>query len=439
MPSDREGTRYGCKYHLSMDVMKNLGKLLLLLLLLAFRLGQAQWTPINLSASRQATAMGFLSDDLGYAIMYTATNQELLEKTTDGGQSWTTLNLPVQGPDLQAMNFYAPGKGVAVFRDLNNNVKPTQLYMTADDGATWQEIGPDSTATGIGNASTQFLNDLQGFLTTDDYFYRTVDGGATWTTMQMSGYPMSIDFLDADHGTVGLFDGTFNYFGGIAATADGGATWQTTWLTDNGTVIGKVGQWTTTSSWAAPVNFGAYGQTRFFKTTNNGLSWDTIQVPDTLPDAALSGIDFKDPMQGVITVTSFTTTISYQTNDGGATWAWLDTLPYFGVTDLVLTATTGYLAGEIGKIHRLDGTLGLNETISSSVHVFPNPARVGQRVRWDDADQFTTVELTDLAGRSLHRAELSQPEFVLPDVPKGLYLIRLMGATQNAVSKLLIE
>jgi hypothetical protein len=158
-----------------------------------------------------------------------------------------------------------------------------------------------------------------------------------------------------------------------------------------------------------------------------------------LPNSTLSGIDFRNPMQGVITVTSFTTTISYKTSDGGATWAWLDTLPYFAVTDLVLTANTGYLAGEFGKLYKLDGLLGVAAPSLGQMRAFPNPILPGQMLQWEAEAQPTHASLVDMAGRTLHQTELHQPCFRMPELAPGIYFLRLETDLGVRSSKIIVE
>lgn len=302
--------------------MKHIETLFTLAFLLLFQACVGQWADVTINPSKRIDVLNFLNDNVGYAMMIENGNStKTLEKTTDGGNTWAILNLPVQGQEFQDLYFSANGVGVALYRNLQNMVTPTMIFQTLNDGISWQDISPDSTATGIGTAQCQFLNPDTGFFATDQFFYSTIDGGATWTSQMLVGYTMALDFMDANHGTVGLFDGTFNYFGGILSTTNGGATWNTTLLngTGNGTVIGEVGQLTPNIAYAAPVKFGAYGQHRFFKTTNNGTTWDTILVPDTLSNGTLSDIDFKDEMHGVISVSSFTVTYMYKTINGGVT------------------------------------------------------------------------------------------------------------------------
>jgi photosystem II stability/assembly factor-like uncharacterized protein len=429
-----------------LDAMKHFGKFCLVALLLVGSTCRAQWDDININPDKYAVALNFITDDLGYALMVqNPFNQRTIEKTTDGGATWTPLTVPNAG-ELQDVDFSANGVGVLVLRDLQSSVAPTKVFQTTNDGTSWQDISPDSTATGIGTAVIQFLDVDTGFMASGERIHATFDGGATWTTTTIIGYPQSMDFVDGMHGVIGLFDGSFAYTGGMMTTTDGGATWTTTWLTDWGTVIGEVGQWTTTRAYAAPAKWGSNSQSRFFTTTNNGVSWDTVAVPDTLPDGELSDIHFLDPLNGVIAVSSFTRTVLYETTDGGSTWTMQDTLPYFDITDLELTAHTGYIGGDQGKIWKLDVALGAVEpgpVRDGQLGLFPNPVAVGTSLRWGSTEAFDAVRLVDVAGRVVWQGDLRgylrERGFMVPPVCPGLYVVELSGAGMVRMGRVLVE
>ncbi len=384
----------------------------------------------------------FLTDDLGYAMLIIdQTGAKTLEKTTDGGMTWTVMPLPASSQEFQAFRFSASGVGVAVFRNLQNTVTPTMIYQTLNDGMSWQDISPDSTVTGIGNASCQFLNPDTGYFAAGEKIYRTTDGGNNWTAQAFGRYVVSMDFIDALHGTLGFFDGTFNYFGSMKTTSDGGATWITTDLTEIGSVIGEVGQLTPSVSYAAPVKSGAYNKLKFFKTSNNGTTWDTIFVPDTLQDASLADIHFKDVSNGVVALTSFSGIIYlYETADGGATWTFQDSLTGSYIGDLQLTSNSGYLAGgEAGRFYKLQSTLSVQEAAKDLVQVFPNPLVSGQQLSWEATARFDRLTVLDLRGNIVHQAALQTSAAYLPTLPAGMYLLKLHGVGASKTTRIIVK
>src|SRR5688572_7222580 len=129
--------------------MKHFGKFCLIALLLVGSFCHAQWDAINIQPDKYAVTLNFLTDDLGYAlIQQNPFNQRTIEKTTDGGATWTALTLP-NADELQDVDFSANGVGVLVVRNLQSSVTPTKVFQTTNDGTSWQDISPDTTSSGI--------------------------------------------------------------------------------------------------------------------------------------------------------------------------------------------------------------------------------------------------------------------------------------------------
>jgi photosystem II stability/assembly factor-like uncharacterized protein len=400
------------------------------------------WNSISMNPTQRMQTTDFLTDDLGYAMMTAdQTGAKTLEKTTDGGFIWTAIPLPVVGHEFQSLHFHADGAGVVVFRNVQDPVTPTRIYQTLDDGLNWQDISPDTTATGMGNAVCQFLDQDTGFFATDQFLYATVDGGTNWTTHTFSVYPMSISFYDSQNGTIGTFDGTFNYFGGMLTTTNGGQTWTQADLTGNGTVIGAVGQLSPTVAFAAPVQFGAYNQHQFYRTTNNGATWDTLQVPNTLQNSELKALDFWDELHGVAAVTEIGgVSHFYETTDGGNSWTYFDSLAGLSINDLQLIGATGYLAGgELGVFYRLTLGMSVNETLAGNIKIFPNPAQSGELIHFDGAEKFEDWTLIDMSGKVIHSAECKENMLSLPNLKAGIYLLQLQGPEGSRFTKLVVE
>jgi photosystem II stability/assembly factor-like uncharacterized protein len=121
--------------------MKHTRNLLLIaFLLFTFQFSYSQWDSLNLSPAKNLERVDFLTDDLGYAMLVvTQTSARTLEKTTDGGVTWTDITPAAGSAYFQAFDFSANGIGVAVFRDLQNPVTPTLIYQTVNDGhGDWQ-------------------------------------------------------------------------------------------------------------------------------------------------------------------------------------------------------------------------------------------------------------------------------------------------------------
>ena len=232
---------------------------LLAILALVSTAGLGQWTAHNSAPDHSIDQFSFVDDNIGYAYMYESFGfSSGLKKTADGGNTWTDINLPVSFIEFLDVHFYADGEGIIVIRDLSNTTTPTMIFQTIDDGQNWQNISPVSTVAGIGISKGQFINQSIGFLGVDQVLYTTTDGGLNWDSLPLNASLTSLNFIDANTGVIGLFDGTFAYTGAMYCTTDGGITWNGVDLTEWQTTIGWVKQIDNTIAYAAPVGLGCF-------------------------------------------------------------------------------------------------------------------------------------------------------------------------------------
>lgn len=143
-------------------------------------------------------------------------NAGVIQKTTDGGQTWrTTYSAGLDGVDklrfITLLNGFAAG---GLFYDRINAGK---LLHTLDGGETWQSVPwPYGDITRI-----DFVNATVGYISTvTAKLYKTTDGGQTWSlgnTPIPSGSAQA--FLSEQEAYVGGV-------GGLWHTPDAGTTWQ---------------------------------------------------------------------------------------------------------------------------------------------------------------------------------------------------------------------
>ena len=138
--------------------------------------GALSWTISNLPFPPNLGLGGvrFSFDPVTPGILYGpgfAANAVTVQKSTDGGQSWTPLTTPFHGccvvpdPKVSGVLYVLLG---------------SKLWKSTDGGATWNSMAVPSLAAGtlaIDPANTQIL--LAGD-------YRSIDGGQTWTASNAS-------------------------------------------------------------------------------------------------------------------------------------------------------------------------------------------------------------------------------------------------------------
>jgi photosystem II stability/assembly factor-like uncharacterized protein len=198
--------------------------------------GGLAWATVNLPGVREARDIDFVDATRGWMVAQAdqmvggcPDYDEQIYRTTDGGQTWTPL-LPGGSPwrcesNLRQVVFVDANRGWVVGHNL--------LLRTSDGGLNW--VAVDTTV--ARSSFIDFVDAQRGWrvlsdLQTDyDYVQRSGDGGATWqTVLATSTYFVPdynvVDFVSASEGWVAGEQGLVLY------TRDGGATWSRTAFAD---------------------------------------------------------------------------------------------------------------------------------------------------------------------------------------------------------------
>jgi len=150
----------------------------------------------------------FTNEVTGYAI-----TQGFIAKTTDAGNSWQTITLPINTP-LKKIQFTDSKTGYIIGGDNTFGV----LLKTVDGGETWTAINLNTLECPYGMF---FLNNKTGFITGKNFFSKTTDGGQTWLSLKSNSFRMfqDVNFKNSSEGFVTSSNGV--YF----KTTDGGVSW----------------------------------------------------------------------------------------------------------------------------------------------------------------------------------------------------------------------
>jgi photosystem II stability/assembly factor-like uncharacterized protein len=250
--------------------------------------------------------------------------------TTDGGATWE--NQPRPGyENLYAVDFFDNQHGIAMGN--------TALY-TRNGGLTWsQGTGAFGYDVEMADANLAFITDhrVAGY-------YRTTDGGATWTFRTMPSNITTIQCFDSLNCVAASPSGVYHsYDGGLdwsfapgpgvefagthfishnqgwivlgnsaSCTTDGGATWQVQTL--------PPGSWIYDTMFSDANNGWGVGD-NVVRTTDGGATWQEVPLPpESLP---LWDVDFVDAQHGIAGGDSFlnTESVILTSGDGGANWA----------------------------------------------------------------------------------------------------------------------
>ena len=171
--------------------------------------GGLSWEDMSFGSTFNLSKVFFADDLHGWLINYDA--KEIL-RTSNGGETWASSQL---GSTL----IYQP---VSIFfHDVNVGYVTTDdglLYKSIDGGESWELLyGFPS-----GNQSTiYFVSETEGWYMWASLVYHTHDGGITWTDGERLGsYARSIFFLSEDQGWIGGSSGMILTYDGIVGISE---------------------------------------------------------------------------------------------------------------------------------------------------------------------------------------------------------------------------
>ena len=213
-------------------------------------------------------------------------------KTTDGGDSWSTMFVP--GADsVQFRDVHAFDANTAYVLSIGNGTD-SRIYKTTDGGANWELSFQNEDDNAFFDCFS-FWDESNGFAFSDSHegkftLIQTQDGGATWPRIDPAIVP------DARDG-----EGAFAASGTCVMTWEGGHGWFAT---------------------------GASAQdTRVIRTTDYGASWSESLTPiaSLTGSEGISTMSVLDAQHLAVLGGDFTQRDSIYANvalssDGGATW-----------------------------------------------------------------------------------------------------------------------
>ncbi|MDG1260707.1 MAG: hypothetical protein P8O05_03035, partial [Flavobacteriales bacterium] len=236
-------------------------------------------------------AIEFFDEDNGIAVGVFDNNGDWFDRsawvavTTDGGDSWTEVDLPesMYLKGAFGISIYDESSAYMVLNDmdmdLSNAEKEFYIYKTNNMGLTWQEVHSESLPEDFINdtweyadhyvSDISFANENVGWLIfrssyLDSYIYRTEDGGESWNEIdhpiKRSANRQPVNFRDI-------------------------------YIVDEDEIFIAGGNYCTSSEYGDDVSACFRGHTLIY-TNDGGVSWDIILYDET-DQAAFHEVDYN--------------------------------------------------------------------------------------------------------------------------------------------------
>jgi len=341
---------------------------------------ESEW-PFELAT---VSGVAFHSEQLGLACgtRYTTDQQSLVLRTTDGGSTWKRSVIPASGVSFTALHFINASTVYAI--GSNANLNTDGIYLSTDSGKTF------ATPVTIPAMAGQYVfwADMANygsdtlFVTGNQAAYgtsRSYDGGATWTSGDISSYGYDLTMENSQTGFVAGGGG-----GDVTVTNDA-------WATFAASIVGAPQGPKAIDYGSGSTLYTADAWANIFKTSDNGSSWSSIRTGNS--QQSIAAMDFSDASTGFLVGSNFDGTFGspyiLHTTDGGATFQVIDAAYNFDYIPnalqslSMLNASTGFAAGEASNLFKICNTcnasiaLGVNEVghnPSKQLTLYPNPA-----------------------------------------------------------------
>lgn len=291
--------------------------------------GGASWSTVYQSfGGQQVSDVLFLDSNTGYAVGSTGIGSKVgaVLKTTDGGDTWVdqAASLPAIATDAYYYSMSASSNYIYVV-GANYNV----IKLNTGTGV-WSDVS--NTTANVWMSDVHAINDSivvsVGNHMGGDSIFRTTNGGSSWSSpaTDPTEYFSVVLFKDIN-GTAITVSGTDGQR--VYKTSDAGATWvldpTTAFYTDSVYGISSP----TANDIFVCGKSGSIMDGRFWKSTNNGTSWQSLSSNLPVDVSMCNCTTFKDANYGWVGTgdgrvlytpdagnswTSFTTPISGQTS-----------------------------------------------------------------------------------------------------------------------------
>jgi photosystem II stability/assembly factor-like uncharacterized protein len=404
---------------------------------------QTGWTVCNAPVfNSRVDDIFMVNTQTGYAVC----GDGKIVKTSNGGDNWTLL-LQNSAVYCRAVEFINTQKGfVGGFSSGMTNI----LRRTTDGGATWTDLTSllDPRARkGICGLAVVDSNTIYGggnWFGDSGYIVKSVDGGNTWSFINMSSYASSIIDLNFTSKDTGFATGKSQFLKSavILYTTDGGASWSKKFESINiSSYCWKI-QRLTKQIYFASIEDLTQVPPKILKSIDGGMHWITYQVSPVPYN--IEGIGFIDPKKGW---TGGDQGKSFESNDGGKTW---DSVAFCPNLNRVFKVNDTMMLASGNQIWKYKGT-GIYPVIPNQrfawMNCYPNPVRdiLTMEVSVSVATRIL-VMLLDESGRRIKTFENAdrpkgsyQYYLNTSGLPQGIYFVVLKTHEDKRIEKIVVS
>ncbi|MFN8395581.1 MAG: hypothetical protein U0176_13155 [Bacteroidia bacterium] len=395
-----------------------------LLILIAFGAIQCDAQPFWERVDVNAYGQFFAMTDNGN--VYAMRNSTALQMSTMDGAMFTWNQLTGY-PYIFGNNVTAVGNTVIVCNSNDNTFNGRGIYMSTDDGATWQSrnsgLGADTNVVMVHELANGVLMAHATQSNGTNRLYRSTNMGLNWSFVQDLGgdYPSHI------HAVSGT-EAYFSAFLTVYKSTDNGLTWVDLSANTGGHSL---------SAFVVMPNGDmiGHGWDTLLKSTDHGVTWNGVATVG-LPSLSGGGNALiKSPGDTLYTCVNAMDGIYYSA-DGGTTWASTGTginFPTQVFIGMLMISKRGYLFVSPGiEIWRSILPVSANlvgierqDFPGESLLAYPNPAKGDVLISGAELDEGE-LEVDDLYGRAVRCASsYVDGRWRIQGLAPGMYCYRI--------------
>jgi photosystem II stability/assembly factor-like uncharacterized protein len=393
----------------------------LLLSLLLINGSNAQWISQNSGTSNDLYSICGLDENN----IYIWGNNNVLLKTTNGGNNWTVINTGITYP-LVRCHFININTGWASLH---------KIYKTTNGGLNWtMQTNYDST---YSFTWFYFINEQTGWITCSRYIMPaqggilyTTNGGTNWLwILNTSDWLNCIQFMNTQ---IGYASGVYQFY----KTTNGGINWN---ISSNASGV-RMHFPSTDTGWIA--------QSTIYRTTNGGENW-TYQPSGAI--SQFSGIKFLNNSTGY----AICYYDIFKTTNGGNSWDKIFTDTSHRYNDLYFfNVNTGWVISRGGIILKTSTggntnvkNINSDQPASFSLNQnYPNPFNSVTKIQFDVPEKGNVkIVVYDISGKELNVIlnERLQPgkyevEWNASQYSSGMYFYRMQTENYIVTRKMIL-